>query len=79
MPHNHFQAAGNLKFQQKPKTFKLTKTLNENVETTVSGVGAAETSSTLKSKGNKNNYTLVINWEKNSAFKDSFRLSSLKI
>jgi hypothetical protein len=51
---SHYQA-GNLKFQQQPKNFKLAKTLKENVETSVTGVGAAQTSSTLKSKG-KNNF-----------------------
>ena len=54
LPHN-------LKFQQQPKNFKLAKTLKENVDTlttttTASSTITAQTSSNLKSKGNRNTF-----------------------
>jgi hypothetical protein len=55
LSYNPYQAAGNIKFKQEPKNFKLEKILKENVETSVTGVGAAQTSSHLKSNGNFTN------------------------
>jgi len=45
----------NLKFQQQPKSVKLSKTLKENVDTTTTV--SSQTSSHLKAKGNINSNT----------------------